>query len=192
MTAIEKILSDIAESAQAEADKRLSAANAEAEKIISDAERLAKQISETAAEEAQRKAELAAAAGDSAAQLKTRDETLRIKQELIEGVLNDVPGRLCSMPDAEYFDFLYSLLKRSGETEGTLYLGKNDLKRDISEIKKRIADTDIKIGNDAADIENGFILKNGGIEINASFSALLREKHGELVDAVNKIMFERE
>ncbi|MBR1773727.1 MAG: hypothetical protein IJ749_07480 [Eubacterium sp.] len=47
----------------------------------------------------------------------------------------------------------------------------------------------IDISQDTVDIDGGFILKYGNIEINSSFDALFDENKEELTDIVNNLLW---
>ena len=46
-----------------------------------------------------------------------------------------------------------------------------------------------KLGENAVDIDGGFILKNGDIEENMSFSALLSSNRDSIEDLINRELF---
>jgi len=70
-----------------------------------------------------------------------------------------------------------------------MQLSAKDLERDISVLEEKIKKYGFTLSRTPADIKNGFILKSGDIQINASFEALFRENSSMLIDAVNKILF---
>lgn len=189
MTAAEKILSDIDAAARLDADKKIEAANREAEQIIENARLQAQKIAEDSDAAAEKKAEIILASAASAAEKQTRDETLIIKREIIDGVLGEAPRRLNSLPDGEYCGLLCRLIKNSGIKSGTVSLSKRDLERDLTVLLDAVSGTDIALSREPANISGGFILKSGDIEINSSFEAILREKRGVLTDEINKILF---
>lgn len=189
MTSAEKILASIIE----EAEKKAS-------EIIKDAERTVAEITEDAAiqsEKAAAEIKLATekrlkvinSTGDSAAALILRDETLKIKREIIDDVLNQALIKLEQLDTPKYFEFLTQKAANSGLKSGEMLLSAKDLERDVTVLEEKISKYGFTLSRTPADIKNGFILKSGDIEINASFDALFRESSSELVDAVNKILF---
>lgn len=190
MTASEKILSGIISEAEAEAEKKNAEAEKQCEALLAEAQKKAEALRAQIAADAEKKAAVIAAAGESAAALVLRDATLAIKRELIGGVLRLSLERLNALPDGEYFSFLAALLAGCGAKQGELCLCARDLGRDTSALTDALRGTQITLCDQPADIPNGFLLRDGDIEINASFEALLREKQGVLVDAVNGILFQ--
>ena len=189
MTAAQKILSDIAAAAQLEADKKQEAAKAEAEQILNEARRRAQEIAADAEKAAEERAKIILASAETSAAKQTRDETLAVKREIIDSVLAEIPQRLNALADGEYFEILCRLLKNSGMKSGTLSLSGRDLERDLSVLNAALSETGITLSRVPEKISGGFVLRNGDIEINSSFEAILREKRGALTDEVNKILF---
>ena len=179
MTAAQKILSDIAAAAQLEADKKQEAAKAEAEQILNEARRRAQEIAAAAEKSAEERAKIILASA----------ETSAAKREIIDSVLAEIPQRLNALADGEYFEILCRLLKNSGMKSGTLSLSGRDHERDLSVLNSALSETGITLSRVPEKISGGFVLRNGDIEINSSFEAILREKRGALTDEVNKILF---
>ncbi|MBR4073411.1 MAG: hypothetical protein IKK24_05635, partial [Clostridia bacterium] len=96
--------------------------------------------------------------------------------------------KILSMPDEEYFSFLYGIVSKNNLNSGILMLADRDLKRDISIFKAKLSATAIEISDKAVDIKGGFVLKQGDVEINAAIDALIHEKRGALVDEINNII----
>ena len=72
-------------------------------------------------------------------------------------------------------------------------LNKADLKRMPStfsaEIDAAVGEGKVIISNITADIENGFVLSYGDIEVNCTFKALFDEAKDELKDIICPILF---
>ena len=192
MTSAEKILTGIIDEAKAKSQSIIDKANSDAQKIIADAEKQCDQLNKATELEIERQTALLQKTGESAAALILRDAALAGKRENIEKTLNKAQETILAMPDNEYFELLLAVVKNSGAAGGTLMLNAKDMKRNTADFAKALSDKNISLSSDTADIEGGFILKNGDIEINASISALIHEMHGELVDNANRILFNRE
>ena len=160
MTSSEKILAGIAGEAKTEAEK----ITAEAEKQAAEITAAAKAEAETDAGKiraaAEKKAELIINSGKSSAGLLKRDTALNCRRGLIEKALITVADTVNAYGDKEYFDFLLTLIK-----------------------KEKLN------GKGFADINGGFILKYGDIQINGELSALIHEKRDVLTDELNKALF---
>lgn len=191
MTSAEKILAGIISDAEETSRQKKAEAEEKAKSIIIQAEQEAVALSDDAERDIERQIALIKKTGLSSADLILRDATLSVKRELIEQTLLTAKETVISMPDSEYFAFLCDVAKNSACKGGEMFLSAKDLLRDLTVLKDFLLENDIVLSSNAVDINGGFILKNGDIEINASLDALIHEKHADLVDAVNKILFNR-
>ena len=190
MTSSEKILAGIAGEAKTEAEK----ITAEAEKQAAEITAAAKTEAETDAGKiraaAEKKAELIINSGKSSAGLLKRDTALNCRRELIEKALNFVADTVNAYGDKDYFDFLLTLIKKEKlNGKGEVYLSVKDKARDIAAFKSELSALDLTLSDTFADINGGFILKYGDIQINGELSALIHEKRDMLTDELNKALF---
>lgn len=190
MTSSEKILAGIAGEAKTEAEK----ITAEAEKQAAEITAAAKAEAETDAGKiraaAEKKAELIINSGKSSAGLLKRDTALNCRRELIEKALNFVADTVNAYGDKDYFDFLLTLIKKEKlNGKGEVYLSVKDKARDIAAFKSELSALDLTLSDTFADINGGFILKYGDIQINGELSALVHEKRDVLTDELNKALF---
>lgn len=190
MTSSEKILAGIAGEAKTEAEK----ITAEAEKQAAEITAAAKAEAETDAEKmraaAEKKAELIINSGKSSAGLLKRDTALNCRRGLIEKALNFVADTVNAYGDKDYFDFLLTLIKKEKlNGKGEVYLSVKDKARDIAAFKSELSALDLTLSDTFADINGGFILKYGDIQINGELSALIHEKRDVLTDELNKALF---
>lgn len=190
MTSSEKILAGIAGEAKTEAEK----ITAEAEKQVAEITAAAKAEAETDAEkirvDAEKKAELIINSGKSSAELLKRDTALNCRRELIEKALNFVADTVNAYGDKDYFDFLLTLIKKEKlNGKGEVYLSIKDKARDKAAFKSELSALDLTLSDTFADINGGFILKYGDIQINGELSALIHEKRDVLTDELNKALF---
>jgi V/A-type H+-transporting ATPase subunit E len=121
---------------------------------------------------------------------------LKAKQDIIDSMIVKAKAKLLILEKEEYFDNLLKLLEKQAQSEkGVLLLNKKDLDRipsDFSEKVNQVATKKggmIDISQDTVDIDGGFILKYGNIEINSSFEALFDENKEELTDIVNNLLW---
>ncbi len=190
MTSSEKILAGIAGEAKTEAEK----ITAEAEKQAAEITAAAKAEAETDAGKiraaAEKKAELIINSGKSSAGLLKRDTALNCRRGLIEKALNFVADTVNAYGDKDYFDFLLTLIKKEKlNGKGEVYLSVKDKARDIAAFKSEFSALDLTLSDTFADINGGFILKYGDIQINGELSALIHEKRDVLTDELNKALF---
>ena len=190
MTSSEKILAGIAEESKAQADK----INSDAEKQAAEITAAAKAEAETDAEkiraDAEKKAELIINSGKSSAELLKRDTALNCRRELIEKALITVADTVNAYGDKDYFDFLLTLIKKEKlNGKGEVYLSVKDKARDTASFESELEALGFTLSDNIADINGGFILKYGDIQINGELSALIHEKRDMLTDELNKALF---
>ena len=190
MTSSEKILAGIAEESKAQADKIKSDAEKQAADIIAAAREEAESEAEKIKAEAEKKAELIINSGKSSAELLKRDTALKCRRGLIEKALITVADTVNAYSDKDYFDFLLTLIKKEKlNGKGEVYLSVKDKARDIAAFKSELSALDLTLSDTFADINGGFILKYGDIQINGELSALIHEKRDVLTDELNKALF---
>ena len=190
MTSSEKILAGIAEESKAQADKINSDAEKQAADIIAAAREEAESEAEKIKAEAEKKAELIINSGKSSAELLKRDTALKCRRGLIEKALITVADTVNAYSDRDYFDFLLTLIKKEKlNGKGEVYLSVKDKARDTAAFKSELSALDLTLSDTFADINGGFILKYGDIQINGELSALIHEKRDVLTDELNKALF---
>ncbi|MDO5123863.1 MAG: V-type ATP synthase subunit E [Eubacteriales bacterium] len=142
---------------------------------------------------AQQKASQIKAANKSRGELEQRNALLRIRRLEINKTYEKVYEYLLDLDGEKYFDIIYKLLKKLTDSQGVLYLNQKDLQRlpaDFSQKLKSLG-TKATLSEKPVDIDGGFILKNGDIEENMSFSALLSSNRDSLEDLINRELFTR-
>ena len=190
MTSSEKILAGIAEESKAQAEKITADAEKQAADIIAAAREEAESEAEKIKAEAEKKAELIINSGKSSAEILKRDTALNCRRGLIEKALITVADTVNAYGDKDYFDFLLTLIKKEKlNGKGEVYLSVKDKARDIAVFKSELSALDITLSDTFADINGGFILKYGDIQINGELSALIHEKRDVLTDELNKALF---
>ena len=190
MTSSEKILAGIAEEAKAQADKINSDAEKQAADIIAAAREEAESEAEKIKAEAEKKADLIISSGKSSAELLKRDTALNCRRGLIEKALITVADTVNAYSDSDYFDFLLTLIKKEKpNSKGEVYLSVKDKARDTAFFKSELEALGLTLSDNFADINGGFILKYGDIQINGELSALIHEKRDVLTDELNKALF---
>ena len=174
MTGLEAILAHIEQEAQAEAQGLLDAAQAEAQATLERAQEEAQRRSQAILEEAQKGADAIRERAESAALLEKRDGLLRCKQQLIREALGQVCQELEQAPAQEYFSLLLELVGRwaqPGELERIAPQGK------------------IAFSPQPRQLESGFVLAYGPVELDCTFPALFQEAYDQLRDAAGAILF---
>mgnify|MGYP002594668249 CR=1 FL=1 len=117
-------------------------------------------------------------------------KTNTFRRELIEKALITVADTVNAYGDKDYFNFLLTLIKKEKlNGKGEVYLSVKDKVRDIAAFKSELSALNLTLSDTFANINGGFILKYGDIQINGELSALIHEKRDMLTDELNKALF---
>ena len=192
MSSADKITASI----RKESDERIAAINADAEKtykeMIEAAEKKAQDIRHAGEHKIQLQSDKLLASYKSREELERRNLILKTKRDEIAKAVEHIYKAMLSLDDNIYFDLVLKLAGTLGGGSGTVWFNSRDLKRITTDIKKRFAQKklDITVSDKAHDsIDSGFILKNGDIEENMSFSSVLAEKRELVEDIIGRELF---
>ncbi|MBE6741897.1 MAG: hypothetical protein E7570_06280 [Ruminococcaceae bacterium] len=193
MTGLEKILSQIEYESNDRCRAVIEEADKKAQKIIAEAEAKAQSILEENEKQCAEKAEKANQTAISSAELAKSKILLKSKLDIIDDVLEKSLDSIKSLDDKEYFELIEALvLSNAKEGNGILRLSQKDLNRlpksFVDSLNKSLGGKSVALG-DAADIDGGFILVYGDIDINCSFDAIAASKRDELRDSLNALLF---
>ena len=131
----------------------------------------------------------------SGAETITRNRYLEVRNAIINDIISAAYEEIERFSDEDYFDMLRKLcIKNITPGEYIMYLGSRDLARlpDSFEdsINSVVYETSaVYVKKEPIDIENGFILKSDGVEINCTFRAIFDENMDNLKDVLNKELF---
>lgn len=139
----------------------------------------------------QQKASQIKAANKSRGELEQRNALLRQRRLEIDITYDAIYKYLLNLDGENYFNIIYKLLKKLGDSQGVIYFNQSDLNRLPADFSQKLESLGIKaqLGENAVDIDGGFILKNGDIEENMSFSALLSSNRDSIEDLINRELF---
>ena len=179
---IKQITEDIINDGKAQAAEITAAAQKQADKIMADAQKKAAQIAESAA------------VGSKASAAR---KITSAKAEMINDCMLYAAQQLKNLPDDKYFDALLKLiLKYAHPEDGELILSS----RDVSRLPKDFVDKAnsglsknggrIVLSDTTLDIDSGFILRDGGIDENCTFDALIKENSDKIKDALLREILE--
>lgn len=127
----------------------------------------------------------------SKVELGLRNAILKKRRAEIDLTIEMVHSYLLNLSDDEYFGALYKLAASLKGMEGVVYLNDKDLKRVPSDFEKQLNNSGLNaaLSKEPVDIDGGFILKNGDIEENMSYSAIISARRDELEDLINRELF---
>ncbi len=194
MNGIEKITQRIDQDAQAEIDRILADAHAKAEDV------LARGKAQAAAEKAELTAKNERAAAEreerliSAAQMEARKVRLAAKQEMVEKAYVLALKKLCGLPKEQYAGAVAELLVQAapeGRGEVIFAPAQRDGigKAAVALANEKLGKGQLVLAEETRPIQGGFILKNGNVEVNATFETLVRLQRGETAGAVADLLF---
>lgn len=188
MGGLDKILQDIAENAELEAANILTEASREVAEIKLQSEKDKEALSEEIKKDTQEECMKLSGMIEAGAAADARQIILSAKSKAIEEIIEYLKEDIKNSP--EYFDLLLTLVKNNSEAEdGVMYLGKKDLSRlpaDFAEKVNENAKGKITISREAADLDAGFIIKYGKIDINCSIDSIFEDKKNRLSDIINE------
>ena len=195
MTGLDRIIEKILLQSQENCNAILNDAAAEVKKIISQARAEANKQSDEIIAKANAEAKKIKAVAKSSAESITRNRYLEIRNAILNDIISAAYLEIEKFSDEEYFSMLRGLCIKNvleGECEMSLSgydLGRlpDDFEMSInSEIYEKGA---VHISNLPGDIENGFILHYGDIEINCSLKAVFDENMDSLKDMLSTALF---
>ncbi|MBR1731928.1 MAG: V-type ATP synthase subunit E [Ruminococcus sp.] len=166
-------------------------AQAECDKIINNANlQIAENEKENSARVLAKIAQINAGA-KSKVELGIRNAILKKRREEIDVTVDMVHNSLLNLNDNDYFNALYKLAATLKGMEGVIYLNDKDLKRVPSDFESQLKNVGLNasLSGESIDIDGGFVLKNGDIEENMSFSAIISARRGEIEDLINRELF---
>lgn len=189
MSGIDKITARLLEECEAECASIEDAASLAAANTLAAAETQAKAILAEAEEKAKKEADRIIAGAKSAADLNERRDMLQAKVDLIDEALKKAQWYLRSLNTEDYFKVLFSLAARSRQKGvGEMHLNAKDLARMPASFLQQLG-AGIRVSDVPYDIEDGFVLVYGDIEMNCTFSALFAACREELKAKAAEILF---
>ena len=196
MSGLDKIIQDIKAQADAKAGELLAAAKEKADAVIAEAQKDADKQMADAEEKARRDSDQVIERAHSSAQLRQQKMILEKKQELIEQVMDKAKETIRGLSDEDYFSMIEKMASRFSLSEpGVIRFSKKDLDRLPAGFADKIRQAvggDVKVAEEPADIDGGFVLGYGGIEENCSVDAICRREHEGPQHCVAGILFKEE
>lgn len=194
MTGLDKIISQIGADSADRCRNITEKAEKEAERILAEADGQIKNINDESAESLEKKIRDIKLSAESSAQLKRNQIVLKGKLEAIDDILAKALEIIKALPKKEYFEILKELIiKNALNGNGVLMLNAEDSKRlpqnFIDSVNSALKGKSVITPGGIVEIDSGFILVYGDIDINCTFPAIAAEKHDELRDALNNLLF---
>lgn len=193
MNALDKILDEIKKEAGEVSASIIKEAQEKASEIAQEAQKKGEATVKRIDEETKQKCDDILARGQSASELYKRKAVLEAKQEIISRVLLDAKTTLLNLPEDKYFERILQMVENHAlDEEGEIAFNERDRKRlpKLFEAKLKLASKNkLKLAQQPARIDGGFLLLYGGIEENCSFEALFSDMLEQLQDEVRTFLF---
>ena len=161
--------------------------------IISEAEKTASKNRAELEKQTLRKLAQMDASAKSRCELEIRNTVLKKRREEIDRTVEELKAFLLGQSDNDYFEFIYKLASKLNGAEGEVMLNAKDKSRLPADFSERFnaSGNRVTVSENTADIDGGFILKNGNIEENFGISALISSNRDRLEDYINRGLFEQ-
>ncbi len=195
LTGIEKIVEKIRNESLKNCAATVEQAKQEAANIIMQAKFDAAKEASLVVENGKAEAEKTLAIAKSSAETVTRMRYLQVKNAIVNDVIAAAYEKIESMESDEYFSLLLLLAEKNAETgEGVIFLSARDLERGPADFEESLNSLiyekgALRLSKKPMNIENGFVLVYGDMEVNCTFRALFDEKLDLLRDVLCKELF---
>lgn len=195
MSGLDKIISDITEQSKLRSDELLRTSREEAERLLSESHQKALAEKEQRQKKLDEKLSVLENNSRASARLASSKIILTAKHEAAAEMLCKAIAIIDGLSKKEYFEIIKKLIlknARKGE-DGIIRFSKTDSKRlpqnFLESIEKNLDGAKLTLGK-PADINDGFILSYGLVDVNCTFEAVTSDKSDEINDGLNKILFE--
>ncbi len=195
MTGLDKITQKIAEESRAKVEAILAEANAAATQILADGRTAADETADKIIADATAEANRITSAARAKAESITRTKYLEVKNAVVNDVISAAYEAVEHMSDEDYFALLHKLcVKNIEKGECELFLNARDLKRlpaDFEDsINSAVYETGaVHVSLQPKDIENGFVLVYGDMEVNCTLRAVFDSSMDQLKDLLGPMLF---
>lgn len=187
MSNLENLTSKILDDSKKNADEILQKAKVEAEAILQEKTTSAQLVKDSYIKKAIEEAESRKQRIISNAQLKGRNEKLKVKQEIINNVFGKSIEELSKMDSNRFLEFLKTnVLSLDLKGEEEIIISK-DFKDAVT--KEILDELNLVLSRESREIPSGFIIINKGIEFNYTFEALVLSVREELEHEVAQMLF---
>lgn len=195
MTGIEKIVEKIRQESLEKCNAIIAEAKDNGNEIVLASKMKAAKEAEIIIENGKKEAARKEASAKSAAETISKTRYLEVKNAIVNDIIAAAYERIENLEPAQYFELLLALCEKNVESgEGVMYLSKLDLERVPENFEESVNSLvyekgAVRLSKKPMEIENGFVLVYGDMEVNCTLRAIFDEKHGLLRDALCKELF---
>lgn len=196
MAGLDEILNMISAQQKQTEDSIIKAAESKAKQIIKEGESKAQTAYDEYISKAKLQHERDYENNCNSIDAEMKRKILSCKVELINTAIEKTIEKLKGLPDNDYFDLIVRLAEKHFQAgAGVISFGSNDLKRLPADLETRLnekagtANGTVKISDESADIDDGFILSYGLISENCSFRSIIEAENEEVRDIAARELF---
>ena len=195
MTGLERIVEKIAAENKQATDAMLEKTGEQANRILAEARESANAKADRIVDDAKKEADRIVSVAKSQAESVTRKRYLEIRNAVVNDVLSAAYEQIGTFEDEQYFDLLLRLCIRNAEKgEGVLCMNARDLARMPADFEEKINSAiyetgAVQVSRAPIEIENGFVLLYGDIEVNCTLRAVFDERMDALKDLLHPLLF---
>lgn len=195
MTGIEKIVEKIRQESLEKCNAIIAEAKDNGNEIVLASKMKAAKEAEIIIENGKKEAARKEASAKSAAETISKTRYLEVKNAIVNDIIAAAYERIENLEPAQYFELLLALCAKNVESgEGVMYLSKRDLERVPENFEESVNSLvyekgAVRLSKKPMEIENGFVLVYGDMEVNCTLRAIFDEKHDLLRDALCKELF---
>ncbi len=186
MSNLENLTQKIIEDAKKEAQEIKDEADEKSKNIIESKVSLAQNEAKKIIEKSKQEAVLIKERAISGAKLKSRDEILKAKQDILDSVFAMAELELKNLDDDKYQKLLTGAIKQTKKDSNLTILLPGDKKDLMSKLNKEIK---VEIDNT---LDSGFIIKEDNVYYNFTFDSMINGIREELETEIASILFKRE
>ena len=195
MTGLERIVEKIAAENKQATDAMLEKTGEQANRILAEARESANAKADRIVDDAKKEADRIVSVAKSQAESITRKRYLQVRNAVVNDILSAAYERIEAFDDEQYFDLLLRLCIRNAEKgEGVLCMNARDLARMPADFEEKINSAiyetgAVQVSRAPIEIENGFVLLYGDIEVNCTLRAVFDERMDALKDLLHPLLF---
>jgi len=199
MKGTEKIIARIENEARAQAEEILAKAQAEADAILAEGNKAAQEKYWERIRVGTKECETELERKKRTAEMEAKKTVLAAKQEQVTKAFSKAKELISSLPEADYVKLLAGFAadaSASGQEE--LIFNEGDRKTVGSAVAKTAnellkaagKDNKLTVAEETRDIMGGFVLRQGGIEVNCSIETLVDLQRDRAAASVAAVLFE--
>ncbi|MFA5561436.1 MAG: V-type ATP synthase subunit E [Eubacteriales bacterium] len=193
MSGLDNIIAEIAVQANGKADRILSEARQKAAEILekgrAEREEWQHRLDETTEQEC---LDILTQA-KSATRQERRRALLRARGQVIDEIIAEAKAKIESLPDTEYFDFLFRLFEKNAQPlDGLIRFAPADyagIPGDfLARCRQVCPGSTLRLSGDMDTIRRGFVIEYGKVLQNCSIDAIFESERQRLRDTVNEVL----